>query len=272
MELHDAPTINSTPRPTAKIDGNAPLDGEPLLREALRRVFPKASMIDVMHITRRGGLARIKMESGEFVFKLITCRADWKKRYARWVGWNPARSAARMSDSLRTKGFDLCPVVEHGALSLPGAPKSVWTLSEYVPEVETIRVIRKKLATEAWAANALDQLFRDGLKLLRRIHDAGFEHRDYHVGNLLVKPFDTESLIEGEFRILLVDLETVCQRKATVTRRARDLRRYLENHIAADGDVSAAVRASVEIYAADDPALVNAILGTKRMKGLRPRA
>jgi hypothetical protein len=59
----------------------------------------------------------------------------------------------------------------------------------------------------------------------------------------------------------------VVQRKATATRRARDLRRFLENFIE-PRDYRASIDRALEIYSDGNARLAADILATKRMAGL----
>jgi hypothetical protein len=240
-----------------------------MLRQAATEVLGHSEFEDIIQLSRRGGLALVS-RSGELkVFKLINCQADWKKRWGRRVGWNPARSALEVSNAMLAAGLPLCAVEQHGAVNLARAPRAVWTLSRYIPNGRTLRQIKLEVqpARRAPVHELVRRLHDHALVLLRRIHDAGFEHRDYHAGNLLVSPADTASLEKGAAEMRLVDLETVVQRKATATRRARDLRRFLENFIE-PRDYRASIDRALEIYSDGNARLAADILATKRMAGL----
>ncbi len=238
------------------------------MNEAARRVLGHADFVEIIQLSRRGGLALVRQDGELKVFKVINCQADWKKRAARRVGWNPARHARKVSGQLGRAGIPICAVEQHGSVNLRGAPRAVWTLSTYIPNGRTLRQI--KLETQpghrAPSHSNVVRLFEESLQLLRRLHDAGFEHRDYHAGNLLVSPADAENLQAGRGSIRLVDLETVVMRKATLVRRARDLRRFLENFT--DSGSGAVLRSALSTYAGADEALAARILGTRRMQGL----
>lgn len=220
--------------------------------------------LDVLQLSRRGGLALIRHNSELKVFKFIGCQADWKKRMARRVGWNPARRAVRMSAELANAGIPVCVVEDHGTVSLESAPRAVWTISRYVENGRTLRQLKQELQPDRPSPqiDELRQLFDDALVLLRRIHDAGFEHRDYHAGNLLVTTAD-----DGSHNLQLVDLETVMQRRATTLRRARDLRRFLENFVEPDSYLEV-IEHALQVYAPNDAKLRASILSTRRMQGL----
>ncbi|MCC6465218.1 MAG: phosphotransferase [Planctomycetes bacterium] len=243
-----------------------------LLLRALRLVHAEAELVVVMHVSRRGGLALIRLAGELSVFKLITCQADWKKRLARPFGWNPARRAHAMSAALLQAGIPVCPVTEHGELNLPEAPRALWTISRFVPGACNLRELKAQAqpGVRAPATPAMGRLLGETLRLLRRLHDAGFEHRDYHPGNLLVNPGPGGNLLGEDAWLSLVDLETVVQRKATAARRARDLRRLLETF--ADRRASASlIDDALHTYAGDDKALAERIVATRRMAGLRRR-
>ena len=147
---------------------------------------------------------------------------------------------------------------------LADAPRAVWTISRYVENGRTLRQLKEDLQPSRRSPQhaVIERLFADGMRLMRRIHDAGFEHRDYHAGNLLVTTGD-----DGSHNLQLVDLETVMQRRATTLRRARDVRRFLENFVEPD-DYREVIDRALELYAPDEPAMRAGILGTRRMQGL----
>lgn len=246
--------------------------GEPalnMLRQAARMVLGHDNFEEVIQTSRRGGLALVRNEAELKVFKLINCQADWKKRWARRVGWNPARHARKISKRLKQSGMPICAVEEHGSASLKDAPRAVWTVSSYIPDGKTLRQIKLELQPGRRKAvhPMVQRLFEDALKLLRRIHDAGFEHRDYHAGNLLISPADAQSLAEGRAIMRLVDLETVVVREATPVRRARDLRRFIENFVEPE-DFQRQIDHALEVYTSGDKAMAEAVRNTRRMAGL----
>lgn len=234
------------------------------LHQAAQQVLGHCDFLDVLQVSRRGGLAVIRHQGALKVFKFINCRADWKKRWARLVGWNPARRAVNMSRALSAAGIPVCEVEDHGGVSLPSAPRAVWTISHYVENGRTLRQLKQHLqpGKRAPALPEIEALFADAMRLLKRIHDAGFEHRDYHAGNLLVTG---EPGTRHELR--LVDLETVMQRRAGVLQRARDVRRFLENFVEPEG-FERLVDVALEHYAPGDSALQARIRSTRRMQGL----
>lgn len=241
-----------------------------LLLRALRMVHANAELVVVMHVSRRGGLALVRHGGELSVFKLITCQADWKKRLARPFGWNPARRAHAMSAALQQAGIPVCTVAAHGELNLPEAPRALWTLGRFVPGARNLRELKAQAqpGVRAPASPAMQRLLDDALRLLRRLHDAGFEHRDYHPGNLLVNPGPGGNLLGDDAWLSLVDLETVVQRKATAARRARDLRRLLET-FADNHAPRRLVDDAMRTYAGDDAAFAERIVSTRRMAGLR---
>jgi hypothetical protein len=236
-----------------------------LLIQAGEQALGHSDFLDVLQVSRRGGLAVIRHEEALKVFKFIGCRADWKKRWARLVGWNPARRAVNMSRALTAAGVPVCEVEDFGNVRLAQAPRAVWTISRYVEGGRTLRQLKQELQPERLSPvhPVIIQLFGEGLKLLRRIHDAGFEHRDYHAGNLLV----TNREDPDGATLRLVDLETVMQRKATTARRARDMRRYLENFVEPQSYADV-IRTGLELYAPGEPAMQAAIRATRRLQAL----
>lgn len=265
----EAAAVNVAPPPAAV--ASVP-SGEPalhMLHQAARMVLGHDNFEEVIQTSRRGGLALVRQDAELKVFKLINCQADWKKRWARRVGWNPARHARKISKRLTQSGMPICAVEEHGTASLKDAPRAVWTVSSYIPDGRTLRQIKLELqpGRRAPVHPMVRRLFEDALKLLRRIHDAGFEHRDYHAGNLLISPADAQSLAEGRAQMRLVDLETVVVREATPVRRARDLRRFIENFVEPE-DFEQQIDHALEVYTNGDKAMAQAIGKTRRMSGL----
>ena len=252
-----AEAVSAKRKPRVKVPSKS-------LIEAAEKVLGHSDFLDVLQVSRRGGLAVIRHEGAMKVFKFIGCQADWKKRWARRIGWNPARRAVNMSRALISAGFAVCDVEDFGAVSLPEAPRAVWTISRYIEAGRTLRQLKQELQPDRLSpAHAIiAQLFGEGLRLLRRIHDAGFEHRDYHAGNLLVTDRETASPA-----IRLVDLETVMQRKPGIRGRARDVRRYLENFVEPQ-DYAQVIQSGLEIYAPGDAAMQATIRATRRMQGL----
>lgn len=243
--------------------------GDRELVEAAEKVLGHSDFVDVLHLSRRGGLALIKHDGALRVFKFISCQADWKKRWARLVGWNPARRAQRMSQALTAAGVLVCPVEEYGTVSLDSAPRAVWTMSRYVENGRTLRQLKQELqeGRRSPVHPVVREMFTEGMRLMRRIHDAGFEHRDYHAGNLLVTAIEGDEIAPGNARLHLVDLETVMQRKATIVRRARDVSRYLDNFVEPE-DYRQVIGEAMAEYAPNDQQLTDKILATRRMQRL----
>lgn len=268
-----APALGTTGLAPARIihvapDGTRVDEALQYMNEAARRVLGHADFVEIIQLSRRGGLALVRHEGELKVFKVINCQADWKKRAARRIGWNPARHARKVSGQLGKAGIPICAVQQHGSVNLRGAPRAVWTLSTYIPNGRTLRQIKLETQPGQRAPSQANvvRLFEESLLLLRRLHDAGFEHRDYHAGNLLVSPADAESLNAGRGNIRLVDLETVVMRKATLVRRARDLRRFLENFT--ESGHTHVLKTALATYADGDPQLAQRIEATRRMQGL----
>jgi hypothetical protein len=255
-----APATVSQRRAIAKLPGVE-------LVQAAELVLGHSDFVDVLQISRRGGLALIDHEGGLRVFKFIACQADWKKRWARRVGWNPARRAHRMSRALTRAGILVCPVEDFGGVRLPTSPRAVWTMSRYVENGRTLRQLKEELqpGRRSAAHPLVKELFGKALRLLRRIHDAGFEHRDYHAGNLLVTDLDLGAEDGSRARLHLVDLETVMQRTAGTSRRARDISRFLENFMEPQ-DFESRLAEIMNLYAPDNPTLGARILATSRMQ------
>jgi len=257
-------TVTATHEPPAANSHCAPDAMAGMLSAAIEQVLGSQSNVATLQLSRRGGLAVIHAPDDSFVFKLITCRADWKKRLFRPLGFNPARRARKVSKALEVAGVPVCKVLKFGDVPLPGAPRAVWTLSSFIRDGRTLRQLKQELQPDrsAPAATLIRELYIESLKLLRRIHDLGFEHRDYHAGNLLV--VEVES---GAPHLTLVDLETTLRREATIRRRARDLRRFLGNFTEA-ATAGESLKEALEIYSNGDTKLAQKLASTGRLKGL----
>lgn len=264
--MSEVSVANQQPRAAVSQRRAISRGGDRELAQAAEQVLGHSDFVDVLQLSRRGGLALIQHEGVLRVFKFISCQADWKKRWARRIGWNPARRARTMSDALSKAGMLVCPVEDFGEVSLATAPRAVWTISRYVENGRTLRQVKETLQPGRRSAShpQVKELFAEAMRLMRRIHDAGFEHRDYHAGNLLVTSPDGQA---GKPRLYLVDLETVMQRRASVTRRARDVARFLDNFVEPE-DYRQVVQEALELYAPGEPALARAIRATRRMKTL----
>lgn len=262
--MSEATAIQTTQAPPPTPTIAKPEGARIELDQAGAQTLGHNDFLDVLQLSRRGGLALIRHNGELKVYKFIGCQADWKKRWARRIGWNPARRAVRMSAALAQAGIPVCVVEDHGSVSLPTAPRAVWTISRYVENGRTLRQLKQELQPDRRTPqNAeIKQLFQDALILLRKIHDAGFEHRDYHAGNLLVTTDD-----DGGHDLQLVDLETVMQRGASTPRRARDLRRFLENFVEPE-DFEPVINEALKVYAGSDAGMAGEVLRTRRMQGL----
>lgn len=243
-------------------DGKAALA---LLAEAARRVLGHADFVELLQLSRRGGVAVFERDGRRMVFKLIGCRADRRKRLARFFGWNPARGAHRLSGALRERGLPVCVVEEHGAVSLPSAPRAVWTISEFLEGSRTLRVYKRETQKPQRASAVhpeIRSLFQQGIELLRRLHDAGFEHRDFHAGNLLVSRDEA-----GEPALRMLDLETVVRRDPRTAGRARDLCRFVENFVEPE-NYREVIAAALRDYATGDEGLERRLLGNRYTRRL----
>lgn len=274
VSMNDVSFAEPRTKASPMLRADVPRGADRDLVMASEEVLGHSDFVGVLQLSRRGGLALISRDGPLRVFKYISCQADWKKRWARRVGWNPARRAHRMSRALSGAGINVCEVEEFGAVRLPQSPRAVWTISRYVGQGRTLRQLKEELQPGVPRPShpAVCEMFDAAMSVLRRIHDAGFEHRDYHAGNLLVTPREGNSIEPGNATLQLVDLETVMQRRAGIRRRARDISRFLENFIE-PGTRREIVDRAMGQYAPDAPRLAARIAGTRRMSsGLDHRA
>jgi hypothetical protein len=255
---------------TADLDQRVAKDGTDaglalsMLRQAANQALGHSRFVRVLQLSRRGGLAVIDRDGELMVFKLIGCQADRRKRLGRIVGWNPARRAFRMSRALERAGLPVCTVTEHGSVSLPGAPRAVWTISRYYQQGATLRARKRELQQSRASAEhpVIRELYTQGILMLRRLHDAGFEHRDCHAGNLLIGPPDAQGCA-----LRMLDLDTVVKRRPGVRGRSRDLSRYIENFLE-PGNYQAEIENALRVYADGSSALESALSKSRYVRRL----
>jgi hypothetical protein len=244
-------------------DQNPPAKpGADLLELAAARVLGELPDCDIVHVTLRGGVARVMHDGKPTMFKLTTCSVDWKKRWARVFGWNPARIASQTAAALEAAGIPVCPIDRHGQIKLPGVPKAVWSVGPWFDDAPALRKVRKQIqGDKQWPEDGrVIRLFESALKLARRMHDAGFVHGDFHGGNMLV--------VGDELR--LVDLESIRQKRPDTKARAKDLEKFLENFLEQQ-HAEKQVKEALAIYAPDDKTLQQAILQHPRVQALIER-
>ncbi len=139
----------------------------------------------------------------------------------RWLGarfLSPRRCERefRITRMLRERGAPI-PVA---ALTLSRRRGPFWRPMLGTLNRETARDARAWLGTETDGPRPLEPLAREIARSLRRFHDAGAEHGDLHLGNVLL-----ESTPTGP-RAWLVDLDrTVLHRRITTRQRMRDCMR-----------------------------------------------
>jgi hypothetical protein len=233
------------------------------LLRAMRHVIGPEVSPNVLQLSPRGGLAVFSRGGRKYVFKLMCCGTTWRKRLLRWFGWNPARRAFRQSQTITRAGVPACEVVEHGSMRLPGSPRAVYTVSVFYPGAITLRAHKREL--QPHRRSAIDPEIRElctaGIRLLRQLHDTGFQHLDYHAGNLLVVPDD------GDAPLRLLDLDTVVCRSPFASSRARELCRFILNFVEPQ-NYREVVDAALDEYADGDRALRHTMQKTRYVKQL----
>jgi hypothetical protein len=237
-------------------------EDEQRLRHAAEQILPEMDDYVGVQSNARGGIARVVVNGEALMFKVATCTSRWKKRWARRFGWNPARNARRMSEDLTRAGFAICPVAEHGEIRLPDAPRAVWYTGPWFDNAMPLRSVRAGLepGDSRPVHPRVQALFARALELLRRLHDAGFVHGDFHGGNLLV---------DGEV-LRLVDIESIRCRRPGLKARAKDIERFLENFLSPE-DAAGQVQSALRLYAPDDEELRQALFRHRRIAALIER-
>lgn len=250
------------------------LVGDSQLARAATLVLGPDVALRVLQVSERGGLGVFSRDGEQRVFKLMNCRTHWRKRFARLFGWNPARRAFEQSQMLQKAGVPVCPVLEHGAIPLPDAPRALWTIGEYFPDGIALRDLKKKLQPQRRSAvhPQIVALYEHGIDMLRDLHERGFMHRDFHAGNLMVVP----GADAGKPPLYLMDLDTVTRRAPSHDRRAAEVCRYVHNFIEPQNYEQVIMQAA-ERYSRGDQAILSRLKRSRqvaallRQKGVLPK-
>lgn len=241
------------------------------LARAATQVLGPAVLLRALQISVRGGLGVFERDGQQQVFKLMNCRSHWRKRLARNFGWNPARRAFEQSQMLEKAGIPVCPVTDHGSIALADAPKALWTIGRYFPNGIALRDYKKQLQPQRRSAAhpEIISLYQRGIMMLRELHEAGFMHRDFHAGNLLVVPGDTAHMY-------LLDLDTVTRRAPSHDRRASELCRYVHNFVEPQ-NYEQVITDAAQLYARGDQNILTRLMRSRqvaalvRQKGVLPK-
>ncbi len=241
---------------------SAQLSADSQLARAAALVLGPGVLRRALQISERGGLGVFERDGQLQVFKLMNCRSHWRKRFARYFGWNPARRAVEQSQLLERAGIAVCPVTDSGAIPLPDAPKALWTIGRYFPDGITLRDYKKQLQPRRRSAAhpEIVRLYERGIDMLRGLHEAGFMHRDFHSGNLLVVPGDAQQLY-------LLDLDTVTRRTPSHDRRASELCRYVQNFVEPQ-NFEQVVLDAVARYAGGDQSILERLKRSRQVMAL----
>jgi hypothetical protein len=264
MDVHysDVGDARDSASPRADAGGRDDTAYSTLLRAMRHAIGPDVSP-NVLQLSPRGGLAVFSRGGRRYVFKLMCCGTTWRKKLLRWFGWNPARRAFRQSETITRAGVPACEVVEHGSMPLPGSPRAVYTISVFYPGAITLREHKRELQPQRRSAvdPEIRELCTAGIRLLRQLHDTGFQHLDYHAGNLLVVPGDSGT------QVRLLDLDTVVCRSPFAGSRARELCRFIRNFVEPQNyrDV---IDGALDEYAEGDRALRQTMEKTRHVRQL----
>lgn len=244
------------------VNQRAQLPADSQLARAAAQVLGPGVLMRALQTSRRGGLGVFERDGQLQVFKLMNCRSHWRKRFARYFGWNPARRALKQSQLLQRAGIAVCPVTDWGAIPLPDAPKALWTIGRYFPNGITLRDYKQQLQPRRRSAAhpEIVRFYQLGIDMLRGLHQAGFMHRDFHAGNLLVVPGEVEQLY-------LLDLDTVTQRTPSHDRRASELCRYVQNFVEPQNYEQVVLEAAAR-YAAGDQTILERLKRSRQVVAL----
>ncbi len=126
----------------------------------------------------------------------------------------------RISRALREAGIPTCDVLAFGLRTEWGLPGEGFLASREISGTVPLKDFIRDMLPEAGAGEVppRDELIEELARLTARLVDARFYHRDYHAGNLLIRPHAPEGR-----RLFVTDLHAV--RRRTVRRRR--LRRML---------------------------------------------
>ena len=194
-----------------------------------RRLFDPASALETIH-WGRNYLYRARIETApaplEVVVKQFRERSARDRLRRRRAGPSKAEKSWTTAHALLAADIATPDPLLWAESFGPEAPGgvSIYVCRHLPGRTEVRYLLRARNAgTDRELFPAVDgaSLIRELARLARRLHDAGFWHRDFSVGNLLVAPGPTPERI-GE--IALVDLNR-CRRLARVglSQRMRDL-------------------------------------------------
>jgi len=145
----------------------------------------------------------------------------------------------RVCRALAAAGIRTCDVLAIGLRRIHGMPREGFLVSREIPSVVTLRQFLR-----AGGQDARRSLVDELAEVTARLADAGFHHRDYHAGNILVRP----DAAHGE-RLYIVDLHSI--------RIGRPRRRHMLRMLAMLDDSTRKVGAGRE----DRRAFLRAFLG-----------
>jgi tRNA A-37 threonylcarbamoyl transferase component Bud32 len=181
-------------------------EGALLSEVAARLGSEREGELRVLHDSQRRRILRLRAGDREVLvkcFRASTGRHPWRERWKTWTGTGPADREWDALHRLRAAGL---PVPAPLALGTrPDGDRLL--VMEFVEGSALQRVLSRPDAARA-------PLCRELGALVRRIHAAGWVHRDLHAGNLL--------LAEG--RIVVLDWQHARPRRSEGERR-RDLAR-----------------------------------------------
>jgi hypothetical protein len=195
--------------------------------EACRLLDP-ASALETLH-WGRNYLYRARVETARGPLDVVVKQfrgSSWRERWRhRLGGEGKAAKSWRVAHALAAAGIATPEPLLLVEATAAGGP-SLYVCRHLARRVEMRYLLRARNAgTERAAFPALDAaaVLETTARLARRLHDAGFWHRDFSVGNLLIEPGPTPE-VPGE--IALVDLNR-CRvgSRVTLSERMRDLAR-----------------------------------------------
>ena len=199
----------------------------------------------------RSGTARLNLPQGPRVVLKRMSRGGWVGPLWRDRFPGASRLLANLTLPLEAARRGI-PTASPVALLLLRAPPGLYRAWLAVEEIFGAQDLLGRIAgTPPLGTSEMGAV----LSFVRRMHDAGLEHRDLNLGNLLVR-----ERTPGAWEVFIVDLDRAILRDGPLPARARRvavrrlLRSYVKN-FGSDGPLLAASSFWHRLYAAGDEAL-----------------
>lgn len=166
----------------------------PELEAAVRRLTDPAAAVETVH-WGRNYLYRAPFETAAGTVEVVVKQFrnhGWKARLRRFLGRDKATLGFRMARAFEAAGIPTTPAVMRVEPEVPEAPS--FFVSRHLEGTVEARYLFRAANRDRFAEELphLDfEIFLTAVgRLLRRMHDRGFFHRDLSIGNVLFQPGD----------------------------------------------------------------------------------